>query len=222
MKKSSYARDIIAAANLRERGSHGCIDKSLDGRRPARLSLGRNLVFPERTLRRAWLGVVSLATVFIAASLAAFAPEHFKGPEFVQAMVPSWMPGHLFWAYFVGCALIAAATSLAMRRFERLSSMLLGLMFFLFVGMLYLPSAIRHPGNRFGWTYALRDLSFCAGAWALAAAHSRASSPRLANGLTLFARHVLAVAAVFYGIQHFLHPDFVLGVPLENKLPARE
>ena len=66
-----------------------------------------------------------------------FAPEHFRGPEFIQKMVPSWMPVRWFWAYFVGCALLAAATSLTLRKFMRLSSTLLGLMFFLFVCMIY-------------------------------------------------------------------------------------
>jgi len=94
------------------------------------------------------------------------------------------------------------------------------LMFFLFVCILFLPSALRHPGSRFAWTYALRDLSFCAGAWAIAGLESRTSSPRLAKGLILFSRFVLAVAAAFYAVQHFLHPGFVLGVPLEMKLPT--
>ena len=41
-------------------------------------------------------------------------------------MVPSWMPAHVFWAYFVGCALFAAATSLTLKKFVRLASSLLG------------------------------------------------------------------------------------------------
>ena len=79
---------------------------------------------------RGWDKLIALGPVFIAVSLAVFAPEHFRGPEFVQNMVPRWMPGHLFWVYFVGCALLAAAASLTVRKFERLSSTLLGLMFF--------------------------------------------------------------------------------------------
>src|SRR5664279_720797 len=59
-------------------------------------------------LAHGWDKLISLDCVFIAVSLAVFAPEHFYGPEFLQNMVPSWMPGHLFWAYFVGCALFAA------------------------------------------------------------------------------------------------------------------
>jgi len=164
--------------------------------------------------------LITLGAVFIAVSLAVFAPEHFRGPKFIQSMVPSWMPVHWFWPYFVGCALLAAATSLSLRVFVRLSSVLLGSMFFLFVCTIYLPSALAHPKSRFAWIYALRDLSFAAGAWALAGLHSRDSWPRLSKWMILFARAVLAIAAIFYGLQHFLHPEFAPGVPLELKTPT--
>jgi uncharacterized membrane protein len=167
-----------------------------------------------------WEKLITLGSVFIAASLAVFAPEHFHGPEFVRNMLPSWMPAHWFWVYFVGSALLAAATSLTLRKFERLSSTLLGLMFFLFVCMIYLPSALAHPTDRFGWTYALRDLSFAAGAWALAGLNTRAWSPQQSKWKILFARMVIAIAAIFYGAQHFLHPEFAPGVPLELMTPA--
>ena len=103
------------------------------------------------------------------------------------------MPARWFWPYFIGCALLAAATSLTLRKYVRLSSTLLGLMFFLFVCMIYLPGALRHPHSRFAWIYVLRDLSFCAGAWALAGLYSRAASPQLSKWMILFARIVIAV-----------------------------
>ena len=112
---------------------------------------------------RGWDRLIALASIFIAVSLAVFAPEHFGGPMHVSDQVPRWMPAHSFWAYFVGCALFAAATSLTARKFVRLSSTLLGLMFFLFVCMMHLPNAVTHPQDRFSWAYLLRDLSFCAG-----------------------------------------------------------
>src|SRR5258708_33684389 len=175
----------------------------------------------EISAARGWDKLIALGPVFIAVPLAVFAPEHFRGPEFVQNMVPSWMPGpHWPWAYFVGCALLAAATSLALRKFVRLSATLLGLMFFLFVCMIYLPSALRHPGSRLAWTFMLRDLSFAAGAWALAGLHSRASSPQQSKWMILFARSVIAVAAIFYGAQHFLHPASVPDIPLEKMTPS--
>jgi uncharacterized membrane protein len=174
----------------------------------------------ESSAARGWDKLVTLAPVFIAASLAAFAPEHFRGPDFVKNMVPSWMPLQVFWAYFVGCALLAAATSLTARKFMRLSSTMLGLMFFLFVCMIYLPSALRHPGSRFAWIFLLRDLSFAAGAWALAGLLNRASSPQLAKWVILFARMVIAIAAIFYAVQHFLYPKTVPDIPLELITPT--
>jgi uncharacterized membrane protein len=171
---------------------------------------------------RGWEKLILLGPVFIAASLAAFAPEHFsrRGPDYIQTMAPAWMPARWFWPDFIGCALLAAATSLAVRKFLRLSSILLGLMFFLFVCMIYLPTALRHLHSRLAWTFVLRDLSFSAGAWALAGLYWRRSSPHLSKWMVLFARIVIAIAAIFYGVVHFLHPKFAPGVPLGLMMPS--
>jgi len=173
----------------------------------------------EISAARGWDTPITLGCVFIAVPLAVFAPEHFRGPRFIQNMVPSWMPAPWFWKYLVGCALLAAATSLTVRKLVRLSSTLLGLMFFLFVCMIYIPSALAHPNNRFAWTYALRDLAFAGGAWALAGRQSRASSPQQSKWMILFGRIVVATAAIFFAVEHFLHPEFAPGVPLVKMTP---
>jgi len=184
------------------------------------LAAGVFILRKEISAARGWDKLITLGTVFVAFSLAVFAPEHFRGPEFVQQMVPSWMPGHWFWPRFVGCALLAAAASLAFGKFVRLSSTLLGLMFFLFVSMIYLPSALTHPTDRFEWAITLRDLSFAAGAWALAGLHSRDSSPQQSKWMILFARFVFAIAAIVFAADHLLHPMFAPGVPSEMMMPS--
>ena len=125
-----------------------------------------------------------------------------------------------FWAYFVGCALFAAAASLALRKYVRLSSALLALMFFLFVCMMHVPNALADPKDRFGWAIVLRDLSFAAGAWALAGLHSRASSPQLSKWMILSGRIVIGIAAIFFAAELFLHPEFAPGFPLELMTPS--
>jgi uncharacterized membrane protein YphA (DoxX/SURF4 family) len=175
----------------------------------------------EISAARGWDKLIVLGPVFFAVALAAFAPEHFYGgPEYIQKMAPPWMPLHSFWPYFVGSALLAAATSLTARKFVRWSSTLLGLMFFLFVCMIYLPSLVAHLNNRLAWIFVLRDLSFAAGASALAGLHSQNSSPRLSRWMILFGRIVIAIVAIFFATQHFLHPEFAPGVPLPKLTPA--
>jgi uncharacterized membrane protein len=184
------------------------------------LAAGIFILRKELSAASGWDKLISLGCVFIAVSLAIFAPEHFRGPEFVQNSVPSWMPAHLFWAYLVGCALLAAATSLTARKFVRLSSTLLGLMFFLFVCMIHLPNALAHPKDRFAWAVALRDLAFAGGAWALAGLHGRVSLPQPSKWMIRFGRIVVAIAAIFFAVEHFLHPEFAPGVPLEKMTPS--
>jgi uncharacterized membrane protein len=184
------------------------------------LAAGVFILRKEIGAARGWDKLILLGCVFIAVPLTVFATEHFCSAKFLQNGVPPWVPAHLFWAYFVGCALLAAATSLTVRKFVRLSSTLLGLMFFLFVCMIHLPNALADPKDRFVWTVVLRDLSFAAGAWALAGLYSRASSPHQSKWMILFARIVIAIAAVFFAAEHFLHPAFAPGVPLEKMTPS--
>jgi uncharacterized membrane protein len=174
----------------------------------------------EISAARGWDKLFTLGCVFVAVPLAVFSAEHFGGARFIQNMVPSWIPAHLFWAYFVGFALLAAATSLTVRKFVHLSSALLGLMFFLFVCTIHIPNVVANPKDRFAWAVALRDLSFAAGAWALAGLHSRASSPQQSKWMILFGRVVVAIAAIFFAVEHFLHPEFAPGVPLGKITPS--
>jgi uncharacterized membrane protein len=130
------------------------------------------------------------------------------------------MPVRWFWPYFVGCALVVAGTSLTLRKSVRLSSTLLALMFSLFVCMIYVPSALENPTERFAWSLLLRDLSFAAGAWSLAGLYSRASSPQQSKWMILFGRIAIAIAAIFFGVEHFLHPNSAPGIPLPMMTPT--
>ena len=217
------------------------------------LAVGVFVIRKEISAARGWEKLISLGCVFFAVPLAVFAPEHFRGPEFVKESVPSWMPVRWFWPYFVGCALVngddeehrqnacsdrrccqhfsshsrrlfqqphVAATSLTLRKFVRLSSTLLALMFSLFVCMIYVPSALENPTERFAWSLLLRDLSFAAGAWSLAGLYSRASSPQQSKWMILFGRIAIAIAAIFFGVEHFLHPNSAPGIPLPMMTPT--
>jgi uncharacterized membrane protein YphA (DoxX/SURF4 family) len=158
--------------------------------------------------------------VFVAAPLAVFAGEHLAGARLLMQGVPTWMPARLFWAYFVGLALLAAAFSLALKKYLRWSAPLLALMFFLFVLSIHIPGLIEHPKDRIFWTIVLRDSSFAAGALALTGTILRQRSLQGSNTLIAVARICIAVPLVVFGIEHLLHPAFAPGVPLPKLTPT--
>ncbi len=160
---------------------------------------------------------VALTNMCFAIPLAVFGALHLANIAFVLPAVPTYMPFRLFWAYLVGVALLAAAFSMATKIQVFWSGLLFGTMMFLFVLMSDLPGAIANPADRFGWTLAIRELSFAAGGWLLAASVMR--GPHRSKLLTV-GRIILGVAAIFYGIEHFLHPLHCPGVPLEKIMPA--
>jgi len=118
------------------------------------------------------IGLVAGRFLF-AISLVVFGAQHFLYAKFVATLVPSWIPGHLFWAYFVGVAFVAAALSIAIGKNARLAATLLGLMFILWVLTLHLPRVAAHPHDGNEWTSAFVALAMCGGAWLVAGTSKR-------------------------------------------------
>src|SRR5271166_1864977 len=149
--------------------------------------------------------VIVLGYVFEAAPLAAFGTEHFLSARSIMQLVPSWIPAPLFWTYFVGIALFAAAASFTARRYLRWSALLLAIMFFIFVLTMDLPGAIAPPKERLNWTLMLRETAFAGGALALAG-WARQDNVRISKALIAIGRTCVAVALIFYSIEHFAFP----------------
>jgi uncharacterized membrane protein len=168
---------------------------------------------------QAWAGLdklVAVGRVLFAAPLAAFGVEHLVLGKVIIGAVPVWMPMRLFWVYFVGIALIAAAFSLALGIRVRLTATLLAIMFFLFVVMIHMPNVLADVHKRLIWNVALRDLSFGAGALALAGSlWSREGE----NAWVWIGRAVFAAVLVVFGVELILFPQFAPGVPLPKLTP---
>jgi putative oxidoreductase len=168
--------------------------------------------------------IVALSNLCFAAPLAVFGALHLAAAESLMTMVPSYMPWPLFWAYFFGFALLAASLSIATKIQVRWSGLLFGIAMFCFVAMMDIPGALENPRDRFGWILAIRELAFGAGGWILAANAMTKSTTETATGkvkttfLTI-GRVVVAITAIFYGVENFLHPLAVPGVPLQKMMP---
>jgi uncharacterized membrane protein YphA (DoxX/SURF4 family) len=165
--------------------------------------------------------IVVLSNLCFSVPLAVFGAEHLSGARFIMLGVPSYMPWRLFWAYFVGLALFAASASIATQIQVRWSGLLFGIMMFLFVAMLHIPRAFANPRDRIAWVIVIREMSFAGGGWILAGhAMRERGGGQSGSKLITAGRALVAIAAIFFGVQHFLHPANVPGVPLEKLTPA--
>ncbi len=143
-----------------------------------------------------------------------FGALHLSDEKSLLELVPAYMPWRLFWVYFVGVGLIAAALSIATKIQVRWSGVGFGAMMFLFVAMLHLPGAIE-AGGRIPWTIVFRETSFGGGGLVLAGIAMGGRGRRL----VLVGRVLIAIAAIVFGVLHFLHPLGLPGVPLEKQMP---
>jgi uncharacterized membrane protein len=163
--------------------------------------------------------VLVLGPVFEAVALTIFATEHFLAARDLSGIVPRWLPGPLFWTYFVGAALLAAAISFIAWRCVRWSASLLALLFLTIVATIDLPNLPGHTHERLFWTLTVRETCFAGGAMVLAGSlwpRGRRAGATLINLGRLF----VACTFAFYAVEHFLFPRFVPGVPLEKMTPA--
>ena len=94
--------------------------------------------------------------------------EHFVFAEFVAPLVPSWIPGHMFWTYFSGVALVAGGAGLILTVTSRIAALLSGLMIFLWFVVLHIPRAVAAGRDRNEWTAVFEALAFSGIAFVLA------------------------------------------------------
>lgn len=164
--------------------------------------------------------IIALSNLCVAIPLAVFGALHLFAPQFVVSIVPRYMPWPMFWAYFVGCGLIAASFSIASKVGVRWSGLLFGTMMLLFVAMIHFPGALRDPHNRILWTIVFREMSFGGAGWILAGNATRGWSAPMKTTLVTVGRILISITAIMFGIEHFLHPMALPGVPLLKEMPA--
>jgi uncharacterized membrane protein len=163
--------------------------------------------------------IVALSHACFASPVAVFGALHLFGPQFVQDLVPAYMPWRMFWVYGVGVALITASLSIATRIGVRWSGLLFGIMMFLFVAMIHLPGALSEH-DRVVWVIVFRESSFGGAAWILAATAADGWQGQARTTLVTVGRVTIVLALIVFGIGHFLHPVVLPGVPLRKEMPT--
>jgi uncharacterized membrane protein len=162
--------------------------------------------------------VLVLGPVFEAVALAIFSAEHFTAARDLMPIVPHWLPGPLFWTYFVGACLLAAAVSFIIWRQVRWSAAMLALLFLIIVATVDLPNMSANLHERLFWILVVRETAFASGAMVLAGSVWPRES-RVGTALMRIGRGIVALVMIFYASQHFLFPRHVPGVPLAKLTP---
>ncbi|MGC2297380.1 MAG: DoxX family membrane protein [Acidobacteriaceae bacterium] len=109
-----------------------------------------------------------------------FGSLHLQAPAWIAGLIPHWIPFPLFFAWFTGCALIAAGLAIAIGVWTRLSASLLALMLFSWVLIVHAPRIAHalHDGDE--WNSGFVCLTM-AGSALLAAALASRSRPETAT-----------------------------------------
>lgn len=117
--------------------------------------------------------ITRLCRYLLAMSLVVFGVDHFLSLGFIAALLPAWIPWHVFWVAFFGVALISAGLSIGIGLLTRWSAASLGLMFAIWVVTLHLPrvfglyavpGATRNPAE---WSSLFIAIAMCGGSWSL-------------------------------------------------------
>ncbi|MFA6084574.1 hypothetical protein [Mucilaginibacter sp.] len=140
-----------------------------------------------------------------AITLVVFGIQHFIYADFLTTYVPAWIPWHLFFVYLVAVAFIAAALSIIINKYVRLSCTMLSVMLALFILLIHVPRLLNDPQNPQTWTRALQDVVIMGTALVLT------SNLRLLP----IGKYLFAVPMIILGLQHFAHMAFVTA-----KVPA--
>jgi uncharacterized membrane protein len=113
-------------------------------------------------------GAIAMGKYLFAMTLIVFGVQHFLYARFVATLITPWIPGHLFWAYFVGVAFIATTLALVTGKQAFLAANLLGIMFLLWFIVLHMPRVFASPRNGNELTSAFIALAMCGSSFVIA------------------------------------------------------
>jgi uncharacterized membrane protein YphA (DoxX/SURF4 family) len=89
--------------------------------------------------------LIPLGGIFFSITMISFGIDHLLYTAGISVLVPSWIPGPIFWTYFAAVALIASGVAIILKVWIRPAAMLLGIMIFIWFLIIHIPDAVQNP-----------------------------------------------------------------------------
>jgi uncharacterized membrane protein len=112
-----------------------------------------------------------LGRIFLAIPFLVFGILHFMGADQMAGMVPSWVPGGVFWVYFTGLAQVAAGVAFLTGKMAKLAGQLSALLVLIYILTIHLPGmmgAADAAAGQMSMMALLKDFGLMGGALLLA------------------------------------------------------
>ena len=95
---------------------------------------------------------VRLARMLFGLALLPIGLSHFVYAPLTASLVPSWLPGHLVWAYLTGAGHLASGLAILFGILPRLAATMEAFMVSIFVLTIHVPTVVGAPRDRYQWS----------------------------------------------------------------------